>query len=184
MTSKATRTKLTLACTQSPKQQHVITISAANSEIPLASSSHSRLIKNTIEEFVPRFVPRSSLIYVSDLGEKSCYFDQKLLCSLNVNMDLHGKMPDIALYCAEKNWIILIESVTNHGLMDEKRREELASLFSTAAAGLIFVTAFPTRRMMTRYLSAIAWETEVWIAENPSHLIHFDGERFLGPYTH
>ena len=26
------------------------------------------------------------------------------------------------------------------------------------------------------------WESEVWVAEDPDHLIHFDGERFLGPY--
>jgi hypothetical protein len=35
---------------------------------------------------------------------------------------------------------------------------------------------------MSRYLGEIAWETEVWVADAPSHLIHFNGERFLGPY--
>jgi hypothetical protein len=35
---------------------------------------------------------------------------------------------------------------------------------------------------MGRYLGDIAWETEVWVADAPSHLIHFNGERFLGPY--
>ncbi len=31
-------------------------------------------------------------------------------------------------------------------------------------------------------LAQIAWESEVWIAEEPMHMIHFNGERFLGPY--
>ena len=33
-----------------------------------------------------------------------------------------------------------------------------------------------------RFHSAIAWETEVWIADEPDHMIHYNGERFLGPY--
>ena len=35
---------------------------------------------------------------------------------------------------------------------------------------------------MTRYMGEIAWEIEVWCADAPSHLIHFDGARFLGSY--
>ncbi len=27
----------------------------------------------------------------------------------------------------------------------------------------------------------VAWETEVWIADNPDHLVHFNGHKFLGP---
>lgn len=154
-----------------------------NSEIRLSSGNHSTLIKEVVEKFAPRFVPGSRLIYVGDTGEKWGYFDQVLLESLGIKVDSHGKMPDVVLYYAEKNWIILVEAVTSHGPVDGKRHHELAQLFSTAAAGLVYVTAFPTRRMMTRYLSEIAWETEVWIADNPSHLIHFNGERFLGPYT-
>lgn len=30
----------------------------------------------------------------------------------------------------------------------------------------------------------LAWETEVWIATEPDHMIHRDGERFLGPYSY
>jgi BsuBI/PstI restriction endonuclease domain/BsuBI/PstI restriction endonuclease HTH domain len=59
---------------------------------------------------------------------------------------------------------------------------ELAKLFAGAKAGLVYVTAFPNRAIMGRYLGEIAWETEVWVANSPSHLIHFNGERFLGPY--
>jgi hypothetical protein len=47
-------------------------------------------------------------------------------------------------------------------------------------AGLVFVTAFLTRKDMVRYLSDIAWETEVWIAESPDHLIPLTANDFLG----
>ena len=91
-------------------------------------------------------------------------------------------MPDVVLYFSEKNWLLLVEAVTSHGPMGAKRHNELADLFGGARAGLIYVIAFPDRKVMARYLTDISWETEVRCADAPSHLIHFDGERFLGPY--
>jgi hypothetical protein len=37
-------------------------------------------------------------------------------------------------------------------------------------------------RAMQSFVSQISWESEVWIAEDPDHMIHFNGERFLGAY--
>lgn len=91
-------------------------------------------------------------------------------------------MPDVVLYYPERDWLLSIESVTSHGPVDGKRHAELARLFSSSKAGLVYVTAFPNRRAMGRYLPEIAWETEVWVADAPSHLIHFNAERFLGPH--
>jgi type II restriction enzyme len=59
----------------------------------------------------------------------------------------------------------------------------LTALFASASAGLVFVTAFLSRRDLVKYVHDIAWETEVWVADAPTHLIHFDGIRFLGPYA-
>ena len=151
--------------------------------IRLSPGDHSELIKAVIEEFAPRFVPGGILIYAGDTGEKWGYFDKELLAKLGVEVDGHGKMPDVVLYCPERTWLLLVESVTSHGPVDGKRHEELARLFLGSKAGLVYVTAFPSRAAMTRYLGEIAWETEVWVADAPSHLIHFNGARFLGPYA-
>ena len=105
-----------------------------------------------------------------------------LLAELGVDVDSHGKMPDVVLHFVEKNWLLLVESVTSHGPVDGKRHAQLAKLFAGCKAGLVYVTAFPNRSIMGRYLGEIAWETEVWVADTPSHLIHFNGIRFLGPY--
>ncbi|NOT63439.1 MAG: hypothetical protein HOP19_24780, partial [Acidobacteria bacterium] len=80
------------------------------------------------------------------------------------------------------NWLLLIEAVTSAGPVDGKRRKELKQLFSGSHAGLVFVTVFATRSAMKSFLTQIAWESEVWIAEDPEHMIHFDGDKFLGPY--
>lgn len=152
-------------------------------EITFSPGEHSELIVAIIEDFAPRFAPGSVLVYAGDTGDKWAYFDKVLLTSLGVDVDSHGKMPDAVLYYAEKNWLLLVEAVTSHGPVDGKRHAELAQLFSTASAGLIYVTTFPNRSILARYIDQIAWETEVWVADAPSHLIHFNGERFLGPYT-
>lgn len=150
--------------------------------VRLSPGEHSELIKNIIEDFAPRFTPGSSLIYVGDTGQKWGYFNKELLAELGVNVGTHGKMPDVVLYDSARNWIVLAESVTSHGPVDGKRHSELANLFASSSAGIVYVTAFPNRVTMSRYLNDISWETEVWVADAPSHLIHFNGERFLGPY--
>ena len=152
-------------------------------KIQISPGAHSQLIKSIIEDFAPRYVPGGLLVYAGDTGEKWGYYDNDLLAKLGVSVDSHGKMPDVVLYCAERNWLLLVESVTSHGPVDGKRHDELAQLFAKATPGLVYVTAFPNRSIMARYLPNIAWETEVWVADAPSHLIHFNGVRFLGPYS-
>ena len=152
-------------------------------KITLSPGEHSNLIRAIIEEFASRFAPGSVLVYAGDTGDKWGYFDAPLLKNLGVNVDAHGKMPDVVLHYTENNWLLLVESVTSHGPVDGKRHAELAKLFSGSTAGLVYVTAFPSRAVMARYIGEIAWETEVWVADAPSHLIHFNGERFLGPYN-
>ena len=104
------------------------------------------------------------------------------LSDLGVKIEHHGKMPDVIVHYTEKNWLVLIEAVTSHGPIDPKRKEELTRLFKGSKAGPVFVTAFLTRKAMIEYLDQISWETEVWVAESPTHMIHFNGKRFLGPY--
>ena len=165
------------------REQNRIPVEVApGKKITLSPGEHSELIRAVIETFAPRFAPGSVLVYAGDTGDKWGYFDAPLLADLGVDVDSHGKMPDVVLHYTAKNWLLLIESVTSHGPVDGKRHDELAKLFAGSSAGLVYVTAFPNRAIMSRYLGEIAWETEVWVADAPSHLIHFNGERFLGPY--
>lgn len=166
------------------REQKLIPVQIAHGKkINISPGEHSELIKAIVEDFAPRFAPGCDLVYVGDTGEKWGYFDEARLSKLGVTVDSHGKMPDVVFYCSDREWLLLVESVTSHGPVDAKRHAELAELFASSSAGLVYVTAFPSRVVMARYLSEIAWETEVWIAEAPSHLIHFNGDRFLGPYT-
>lgn len=150
--------------------------------IALSPGEHSQLIKDIIEGFGSRYASGGELVYVGDTGDKYGFFDEELLASLGVELDNHGKMPDVVIYLRDKNWLLLIESVTSHGPVDSKRHGELAKLFKHCSAGLVYVSAFPNKKVFLKYLEFIAWESEVWIADNPTHMIHFNGVRFLGPY--
>lgn len=150
--------------------------------VELSGGGQNRLIKQIIEEFCARFTPGGVVIYVGDAGQKFKLFEQDYLKALGVEIETHGKMPDVIVHFVDKNWLVLIEAVTSHGPVDIKRHNELRKLFAGSQAGLVYVTAFETRAAMVRYLGDIAWETEVWVSESPSHLIHFNGERFLGPH--
>lgn len=136
-----------------------------------------------INEFAPRFTPEGRLIYVGDTDEKFAHFNQSALANLEVTIDAHGKMPDVIIYFTAKNWLVLIEAVTSHGPIDPKRKAELEYLFRNSTADIVMVTAFLSRKAMVEYLPEIAWETDVWVAEDESHLIHFNGKHLLQAYS-
>lgn len=151
-------------------------------KVELSPGAHSKLIKAIIEEFAPRFAPGSRLIYAGDTGKKWGYFDEALLKSLGVEaIDAHGKMPDVILYRADREWLFLIEAVTSHGPVNAKRQEELARIFNSVKPGLVYVSAFPDGPTYKKYALDIAWDTEIWVADAPTHMIHLNGDKFLGP---
>ena len=153
-----------------------------NHMIQISPGKHSELIRDIIEQLAPRFLQNSTLIYVGDTGEKWGYYDQELAGTLLFNVQEHGKMPDVILYVEDKKWLVLIEAVTSHGPVDSKRYIELEELFSNVSANKVYISAFPDKKTFTHYVQDIAWETEAWIADNPTHMIHFNGDKFLGPH--
>ncbi len=151
-------------------------------EIMLSPGGQNPLVKRIIDEFCPNFTPGAKPVYVGDTGEKWAFYQGNLLASLGVTIESHGRMPDVVVYQEDKNWLVLIEAVTSHGPVSAMRRAQLQQLFAGSTASLVFVTAFANRGTLKNHLRDISWETEVWVADEPAHLIHFNGERFLGPH--
>jgi type II restriction enzyme len=147
--------------------------------ITFSPGKHSQLIKEIVEEFAPRFLPGSTLLYAGDTGNKWGYFDKETFDVIGLTFDEHGKMPDVIFYHPVKKWLVLVESVTSHGPVDSKRQIELKKLFSVNLK-TTYVSAFPNRQIFTKFSQDIAWETEVWISDNPTHMIHFNGDKFIG----
>ena len=151
-------------------------------QVSLSPGKHNELIRAIIEDMAPRFIPGSTLVYIGDTGEKWGFFDDALSARLGFSVEVHGKMPDVILWQEEKNWLVLVESVTSHGPVDPKRYIELSELFASVHADKVFISAFPDKRTFARFAPDVAWETEVWVADNPTHMVHFNGDKFIGPY--
>ena len=161
----------------------LIPVSLPNGQaIQLSAGGQNLLIRDILEKFCSRFTPGGIVLYVGDAGDKFIVNETQRFREIGVELDPHGKMPDLVVHYEEQGWLVLVEAVTSHGPVNLKRRNELKRLFQSSREGLVFVTAFPNRKEMTRYLAEISWETEVWVADQPDHMIHFNGERFLGPY--
>jgi len=150
-------------------------------EFHLSPGKHNQLQVGVIEEFAPRFAPGARLLYLGDAANKILFLDVKTLQRLGFPVDKHGKLPDIVLYSPKRKWLFLIEVVTSHGPVSPKRYRELEALLSKSPAGRVYVSAFPDLKEYLRHGRDIAWETEIWIAEAPDHLIHYNGDQFLGP---
>lgn len=151
-------------------------------EITLSPGGQNPLIKSFIEQFCTRFVPGGVVLYVGDAENKFQHFETEYFARVGVHIDSAAKMPDVVVHDPKRGWLVIGEAVTSAGVVDGKRRRELKELFAGFRSGLVFVTAFEDRDAMGRFLSQISWETEVWIAEDADHVVHFNGERFLGPY--
>ncbi len=149
----------------------------------LSPGGQNVLLKAMVEDFCPRFTPGGQVLYIGDAGNKWALFERETLSSLNVEVDEHGKMPDLVIYLPDRNWLVLLEAASSHGPVDSKRQTELADLFANSTAGLVYVSCFPDRAEFRKYVDKIAWESEVWCADHPTHMIHYNGERFLGPYA-
>jgi type II restriction enzyme len=163
---------------KSHRQMEMIPVKSI-SKVSLSPGEHSQLIKEIIENFAPRFIPGAILLYAGDTGSKWSFFDKKTSAKLGLEVSEHGKMPDCLFYYEPKKWLVFVEATTSHGPVDNKRRIELNELFKTTLKN-IFVSAFHDKKAFIKFSSGIAWETEVWLADSPSHLIHFNGDKFLG----
>lgn len=153
------------------------------SAVTLSPGGQNVLLADMVTQFCPRFTPGGQVLYLGDADSKLATFDESQLAELGVTIDHHGKLPDLVVYLADRDWLVLLEAASSHGPVDAKRHAELRALFAGATPGLVFVSCFPSRVEMRKYLSSIAWETEVWCADAPDHMVHFNGERFLGPYA-
>jgi hypothetical protein len=167
---------------QRKRDQHKIPLRLASGEqFKLSPGQHNELQAAVVTEFGPRFAPSAMLLYLGDTENKKLVLNEEGFESLGVPAPSYDKLPDVVFYDKERQWLFLVEAVTSHGPVSPKRRLELEEMFESCSAGLIFVTAFPDFTAFKNFLNEVAWDTEVWLAEMPDHLIHYNGDRFLGP---
>jgi DNA (cytosine-5)-methyltransferase 1 len=173
------------------RRRVAVPISLASGEVlSLTPGPHNDLQRACVVDFLGRFAPDSEVLYLADAAKKSGddglgrkIFMKERLQALGVPAFLQGqKLVDIIAFSPSRNWLFLIEAVHSSNPLTSQRHLLLRQFLENAAAGRIYVTAFQGRRDFRKWAADISWETEVWIADNPDHLIHFNGDRFMGPH--
>ena len=147
----------------------------------LSTGKHNLLQKEILEEFAPRFAGNSICLYIGDSTNRDLYINREMLNRLGFQITQHDIMPDVVLYKPDKHWLFFIEAVTSVGPMSQERVNNICKTISNVSAGPIFVTAFPDRQTFRKFMPELAWDTEVWISAEPDHMIHLNGDRFIGP---
>lgn len=165
------------------KYDHAISLKVTESKkITLSPGKHNELQVRIVKEFRPRFCPDAEVLYVGDTARKLLHIDMNTLKAVSIPITEHDKLPDVVLFNRKKKQLLLIEAVTSHGPMSPKRQVELEQVLKTCKAKRIYVSAFPDFREFKRHIGNIAWDTEVWIADNPDHMVHFNGPKFFTAY--
>ncbi|WP_373811043.1 BsuBI/PstI family type II restriction endonuclease [Porphyromonas macacae] len=165
----------------SKKKMRMMPVRINNIDFNFSPGNHNELQKAIIEDFAPRFAPNSECLYIGDTIQKDLVKNVQKLSTLGFEITLHDKMPDVVLYREDENWIYFIEAVTSVGPMNPKRLVEIEDMTKAVSAGKIYITAFLDFATFKKFSGELAWETEVWIASMPDHMIHLNGDRFLGP---
>ena len=165
----------------SKKRMEMMPVNIDGKALKFSPGKHNVLQKAIIEQFVPRFAPGCKCLYVGDTIKKDLIKDVENLKRLGFEITQHDKMPDVVLYCADKDWLYFIEAVTSVGPMSPQRIIEIQDMTKNVKSGKIFITAFPDKATYKKFSINLAWETEVWISAYPDHMIHLNGSKFLGP---
>ena len=150
--------------------------------VALSAGGQNNLIKAMVEEFCPRYAPGGEVLYIDDTDHARGALNPLKLTELGITIPERGKAPDLIVWLADREWLFLMEACSTHGTIDVTRKNELARLFAGCDKAVVYVSCFPSRKIMQRFLGDLAWETEAWCADSVDHMIHLDGEKFLGPY--
>lgn len=153
-------------------------------EIRLSAGKHNDFQKAVVEQFLPRFAPGAQVLYIGDTTKKSLSIaEETAFDRVGLRRPERGdRLPDIVAYMPDRGWVLLIEAFNTSNPITEARHRVLEHLTEKCSAGPVYVTAFLTRSIFAKYAARISWETEVWTADDPEHMIHFNGDRFLGPH--
>lgn len=164
------------------RKQNLIPVKLSNGKtLKLSPGKHNVVQAAIVQDFAARFANGSEVLYLGDTSNKDLYVDKKVLKEIGIPITQHSKLPDVVLFDRKRNWLFLVEAVTSHGPVSPKRVIELEELLKDCKTGKIYVTAFPDFAELNKHSSNIAWETEVWVVDFPAHMIHFNGDRFIGP---
>jgi hypothetical protein len=167
-----------------PREGQRIPVALPNGmELLLGPGEHNDLQRAVIELFLPRFAPGAHVLCVGDTSNRRLFVAEDQLADLGFPLLAHESLPDVIALDPSNGWLFLIDAVHSTGPMSARRVLELERFTVDVRLPKVHVTAFADARSFRSWAADIAWETQVWVAESPDHMVHFNGHKFLGPYS-
>ena len=149
---------------------------SAEQSFTLQPGAHNELERAIVETLAPAILANPSVVYLGDTASRAGYQDRALMRRLNLPIDVTESLPDVVIYSSEENRLLIVEAVASSGPIDTVRLAQLRGFCQgpdRLGVRLEFLSAFPSRRELRRFVEEIGWGTGVWIADEPWNLIHF-----------
>ena len=148
----------------------------------LDRSPHNKLQKAILDVFAKYFASGAELLYIGDTSDRMLRKNDNRLSELGINVFSKSTcIPDIILYDEKHNRILFIEAYNSVGEFTYDRvKDILACCHCKPGTEVAFITAFATMKKALQVINNIAWDTDIWVAEYETHLIHKNGDKFIG----
>lgn len=171
-------------------EDEIVVILPSGEQRTLAPGPSSLITKAVIEEFAPRFLKSSTVLWLSESGNKVIANDQKLASDLGLKIDVSKTLPDIILVDLGSKpdgsdmLIVFVEVVATDGPINSERKAALKTVALDAGFDerhLAFLTAFMDRSMspFKKSISELAWDSYAWFVSEPDYLIALRNGRSL-----
>lgn len=139
----------------------------------LIDSGHAHLIKASVENYAPRFLPGYQLLYVDDAdGDRISDAERAKMAEAGVALTLEDAMPDALLWNPVMDHLWVIEAVTSDGEVDAHKVAQMNRLAERCGkAGVGFTTTYRTWKEAAARQGKhqnIAYDTFIWIQGDPA----------------
>lgn len=144
----------------------------------LAPGPSSMIAKSVIEVFVPRFLKKPAVLWLSESGNKVVVQDDLIAKKIGLEIEADKNLPDLILadVGASRTVILFVEIVATDGAVTARRQTAMYAL--TDAAGfnrsqIAFVTAYKDRQApgFRRTVAQLAWRSYAWFMSEPDNLV-------------
>ena len=151
--------------------------------IKLKKSGHNKLqidLLNSLPKLISKGKPE--LLYIGDASDRYLIFEKERMKKLGIHvMSETAKLPDIIMYDPVDVRIIFIEAYYSGGAFTIDRVNEIKRACQCKdVMEVVFITGFQDTKKMLRAFNYVAWDTEMWSADEPTHLVHKNGDKFIG----
>jgi hypothetical protein len=125
-----------------------------------------------LTELYPRILPKATLVLVRDQSEVHVVSPSVISTELR-SLD-SVNYPNLVAFNPENGWYYAIDVFDLLGRLDTARTGYLVKAFGSIGKLVVLLNAFRRRENFDINIP-VPWFTSVWIADQPSRIMHFGG---------